>query len=242
MLVARTNLRNPSILVLDMPTTGLDVQSEAEVMQGLEALMRGRTTVMITHSPALTRTADRVVEIEGGRIARQGTPAELAAELRTLRRAQAAEAAAAGRVSPPPDAALPQLEQLLDPDEVAPVLQRSLGWEAPMPIVRIHSVRYRPRRNIVVHYDVILGETLYDAVAIAAADRDLSRRVARPTYPQPAGLVPRRCPAEGVFPPWGGTLRGGTPPLQGGVPTRGGFLFRSIGIPRILGPAPAAVR
>ncbi|HEX2303359.1 MAG TPA: ABC transporter transmembrane domain-containing protein [Gaiella sp.] len=194
--VARTILRNPSILVLDEPTTGLDVQSEAEVMQGLEALMRGRTTVMITHSPALTRTADRVIEIEGGRIARQGTPAELAAELRTLRRAQAVEAAATGRVAPPPDPALPQVEGLLDPDEVAPVLQRSLGREGATPLVRIHSVRYRPRRNIVVHYDVLLGETLYDAVAIAAADRDLARWVAEPSYRQLAEMVDGRTPAR----------------------------------------------
>ena len=194
--VARTILRNPSILVLDEPTTGLDLQSEAEVMQGLEALMRGRTTVMITHSPALTRTADRVIEIEGGRIARQGTPAELAAELRTLRRVQAAEVAATGRVSPPPDPALPQLERLLDSEEIAPVLQRSLGWDAPTPIVRIHAVRYRPRRNILVHYDVMIGDTLYDAVAIAAADRDLARWVAEPTYRHLAEMVDGRSPAR----------------------------------------------
>jgi ABC-type transport system involved in Fe-S cluster assembly fused permease/ATPase subunit len=194
--VARTILRNPSILVLDEPTTGLDLQSEAEVMQGLEALMRGRTTVMITHSPALTRTADRVIEIEGGRIAREGTPAQLAAELRTLRRVQAADVAATGRVAPPPDPALPQLEQLLDPKEVGPVLARSLGWDAPTPTVRIHSVRYRPRRNVLVHYDVMLGETLYDAVAIAAADRDLARWVAEPTYRQLAEMVDGRAPAR----------------------------------------------
>ena len=70
--IARTILRNPPILVLDEPTTGLDAESEAEVMEGLEALMRGRTTIMITHSPALARTADRVIEMADGRIARQG--------------------------------------------------------------------------------------------------------------------------------------------------------------------------
>jgi ABC-type multidrug transport system fused ATPase/permease subunit len=194
--VARTILRNPSILVLDEPTTGLDVQSEAEVMRGLEALMRGRTTVMITHSPSLTRTADRVIEIEGGQIARQGTPAELAAELRDLRRALAAEAEVGGRVAPPPDPALPQLERLLDPEEVGPVLQRSLGWETPMPVVRVHSVRYRPRRNVVVHYDVVLDGKLYDAVAIAAADRDLARWVTEPAYRRLADLVDGRSPAR----------------------------------------------
>ena len=48
-------------------------------MEGLDALMRGRTAIMITHSPALARTADRVVEMGDGRIARQGTPQELEA-------------------------------------------------------------------------------------------------------------------------------------------------------------------
>ena len=194
--IARMILRNPSILVLDEPTTGLDVQSEAEVMRGLEALMQGRTTVMITHSPALTRTADRVIEIEAGRVARQGSPSDLAAELRSIRSAEAEEAAAAGRLAPPPDAALPQLERLLDPDEMGEVLRRSLGTDIPAPRVRIHSVRYRPRRVLVVHYDVTLGETLHDAVAIAAAQRDLARWVSEPTYRRLAELVDGRSPAR----------------------------------------------
>jgi hypothetical protein len=57
-------------------------------------------------------------------------------------------------------------------------------------------VRYRPRRNVVVHYDVLLGETLYDAVAIAAADRDLARWVAEPTYRRLAEMVDGRAPAR----------------------------------------------
>jgi ABC-type multidrug transport system fused ATPase/permease subunit len=194
--IARMILRNPAILVLDEPTTGLDAQSEAEVMRGLEALMRGRTTVMITHSPALTRTADRVIEIDAGKIARQGSPAQLAAELRSIRRAEAAEAATAGRAAPPPDAALPALERLLDPGEMTPILQRSLGWDAPPPSVRIRSVRYRPHRALVVHYDVTLDGRLHDAVAIAAAQRDLARWVAEPAYRRLAEMVDGRAPAR----------------------------------------------
>jgi ATP-binding cassette subfamily B protein len=194
--IARMILRNPSILVLDEPTTGLDAQSEADVMRGLEALMRGRTTIMITHSPALTRTADRVIEIDAGRVARQGSPAQLAAELHSIRQAEAAEAIAAGRVAPPEDAGLPQLDRLLDPEEMAPILARSLGWNAPTPAVRVHSVRYRPRRSVVVHYEVTVAGTVYDAVAIAAAERDLARWVAEPTYRHLADLVDGRAPAR----------------------------------------------
>ena len=88
--IARTLLRNPPILLLDEPTTGLDAESEASVLEGLATLMRGRTTILVTHSQRLARTADRIVELAGGRIATR---------------------AAAGS-----DAALPQLERLLDGD------------------------------------------------------------------------------------------------------------------------------
>ena len=66
--VARTLLRDPPVLVLDEPTTGLDAASETAVLDGLEALMRGRTTILITHSPRLADTADRIVELAGGQI------------------------------------------------------------------------------------------------------------------------------------------------------------------------------
>ena len=57
--IARTLLRNPPVIVLDEPTTALDRESEEQVLQGLDRLMRGRTCILITHSPRLARTADR---------------------------------------------------------------------------------------------------------------------------------------------------------------------------------------
>lgn len=192
--VARTILRNPAILILDEPTTGLDSTSEAEVMQGLETLMRNRTTIMITHSLALAETADRVVEIADGHILRQGSPRELEADLRRIRQAEA-EIVTAGRVGPPPDAALPQMPRLLDPVEMAPVLQRSLGWDAPLPEVRISYLRYKPHKDLVVHYEVTIDGAPYDAVAIIAARRDLSRWATEPTYRRLAELVDGRAPA-----------------------------------------------
>ena len=66
--VARTLLRDPPVLVLDEPTTGLDAAGETAVLDGLQALMQDRTTLLITHSPRLARTADRVVELAGGQI------------------------------------------------------------------------------------------------------------------------------------------------------------------------------
>ncbi|HEY3191087.1 MAG TPA: ABC transporter ATP-binding protein, partial [Solirubrobacteraceae bacterium] len=67
--IARAILRNPPVLVLDEPTTGLDAAAEAAVLDGLKALMAGRTTILITHSSRLAETADRVVDLAGGRVA-----------------------------------------------------------------------------------------------------------------------------------------------------------------------------
>ena len=61
--IARTLLRNPPVLVLDEPTTGLDSVAETAVLDGLKALMDGRTTILITHSKRLADTADRVVRL-----------------------------------------------------------------------------------------------------------------------------------------------------------------------------------
>jgi ABC-type multidrug transport system fused ATPase/permease subunit len=67
--IARTLLRNPSVLILDEPTTGLDAESQRHVLAGLHELMRGRTTILIAHSPELWATADRIVEIDEGHVA-----------------------------------------------------------------------------------------------------------------------------------------------------------------------------
>jgi ATP-binding cassette, subfamily B, bacterial len=75
--IARTLLRDPPLLILDEPTTALDVESELQVVQGLTRLMRGRTTLIITHSLALAHQADRVIVLDGGRIVADGPPAEV---------------------------------------------------------------------------------------------------------------------------------------------------------------------
>ena len=59
--IARTLLRNPPIIILDEPTTALDQDTEDQVLEGLDRLMRGRTCILITHSARLasTRRPDR---------------------------------------------------------------------------------------------------------------------------------------------------------------------------------------
>src|SRR4051812_29062390 len=84
--IARVLLRNPPILLLDEPTTGLDALSEANLIAGLRTLMSGRTTIIVTHAMSLAATADRVIVVEDGRVVQDGPPAQLLAEAGPLRR------------------------------------------------------------------------------------------------------------------------------------------------------------
>jgi ATP-binding cassette, subfamily B, bacterial len=84
--IARVLLRDPPVLVLDEPTTGLDARSEAQVMTGLNRLIEGRTTILITHSTALARTADRVAVVSGGRVVEYDAPERLLSRDSAFRR------------------------------------------------------------------------------------------------------------------------------------------------------------
>jgi ATP-binding cassette subfamily C protein CydC len=71
--IARAFLKDAPILILDEPTEGLDAVSEHAVLAALEVLMRGRTTIMITHRPQSLRDVGRVLVMERGRLVeRQG--------------------------------------------------------------------------------------------------------------------------------------------------------------------------
>ncbi len=75
--LARAFLRNPDILILDEATSQIDLESERLIHQALEKFLVDRTGVMITHRPTSLAMADRVIVIEGGRIADSGRHEEL---------------------------------------------------------------------------------------------------------------------------------------------------------------------
>ena len=77
--IARALLKNAPVLILDEATSALDSESERLVQAGLDALMRGRTTIVIAHRLSTIERADRIVVLEQGRIVEAGTHAQLLA-------------------------------------------------------------------------------------------------------------------------------------------------------------------
>jgi ATP-binding cassette subfamily B protein len=74
---ARAFLASPAVLILDEPTASLDPIAERQIISGYEAVMRDRTTIVITHRLDMAMRADRVVVLEGSRIVEEGAPADL---------------------------------------------------------------------------------------------------------------------------------------------------------------------
>lgn len=79
-LLARVFLQDPRIIVLDEPTSALDSASERIVQENLRLLMEGRTTVAIAHRISTIRAMDRIIVLENGAIAEEGTHDELLAK------------------------------------------------------------------------------------------------------------------------------------------------------------------
>jgi ATP-binding cassette subfamily B protein/subfamily B ATP-binding cassette protein MsbA len=71
--IARAILFNAPILILDEPTSSVDAETEALIMEGLRELTAGRTTFIIAHRLSTVRQADLIVVVRGGRIVEQGT-------------------------------------------------------------------------------------------------------------------------------------------------------------------------
>ena len=75
--IARAIMNNPDYLLLDEATSNLDAKSERMVMEALESLMQGRTTIIIAHSLATIKGADHVIVLHEGRVETDGAPSQI---------------------------------------------------------------------------------------------------------------------------------------------------------------------
>ena len=91
--IARAILADPAVLILDDATSAIDASKEHEIRAALSTVMEGRTTLVIAHRAATIALADRVVVLEAGSVAEQGTHAELLRRSTRYRRLLALEAA-----------------------------------------------------------------------------------------------------------------------------------------------------
>ena len=78
-LIARAVYRNPDFIFLDEATNALDAGNERAIVENLDQFYRGRTVVVVAHRLSTVRNASRIVVLDGGRIAEQGTHYELIA-------------------------------------------------------------------------------------------------------------------------------------------------------------------
>ncbi len=77
--IARALIRNPRILILDDALSSVDTQTEDKILNHLRDVMRGRTTIFISHRVSTVRNADRIAVLHGGRVVELGTHDELLA-------------------------------------------------------------------------------------------------------------------------------------------------------------------
>jgi len=77
--IARALIRNPRILVLDDALSSVDTHTEDKILNHLREIMKGRTTIFISHRVSTVRNADQIAVLHGGRIVELGTHDELLA-------------------------------------------------------------------------------------------------------------------------------------------------------------------
>jgi ATP-binding cassette subfamily B protein len=105
--IARAILSDPRVLILDDATSAVDPTKEHEIRDALTEVMRGRTTIVIAHRPATIALADRVVLLDGGRVAAEGSHGDLLATSERYRQVLAAGGRRSNGAAPGPNGGAP---------------------------------------------------------------------------------------------------------------------------------------
>ncbi len=71
--LARVLLQNPAIIIMDEATASVDPLTEAQIQEGLDVLLKGRTAIVIAHRLSTIKHADRIIVLNGGRIVEEGS-------------------------------------------------------------------------------------------------------------------------------------------------------------------------
>lgn len=78
--IARAAVADPPVMILDEATSSIDSSTERKVQEGMDALMKGRTTFVIAHRLSMVRNSDCIMVLEQGRIIERGSHDELMAK------------------------------------------------------------------------------------------------------------------------------------------------------------------
>ncbi len=97
--IARALLRDAPVVLLDEPTSHLDLEGESAVADALEQLTSGRTVIVVAHRLRLARGADQVVVLDRGRVVEAGVPADLRRRVGPYSRLERVQLAASGPVA-----------------------------------------------------------------------------------------------------------------------------------------------
>jgi ATP-binding cassette, subfamily B, bacterial len=139
--VARAFLRDAPILMLDEPTSAIDSETESVILEALERLMEGRTTIMIAHRLSTLRAVDQILVLNEGRVEQRGRHDQLVAQPGLYRRLWQAQAGA-------PDKELPagprQAAKLPAPSRAGPPSPSPAELPAPAPVAELPAPNADP--------------------------------------------------------------------------------------------------